>query len=365
MVLAQTAGTIQAPTAPIPMGPAIQSTNPVTKAAEARALQEAALRTQQQIDAAKAAQAAAAAQQAQQAQQIPTYTVPQVQTFNVPQPQQNVPMNLIYTLDMMNKINTGNQAVKRVEKLNEPCADCALKDSFAQDTPQTRGVTNSKLPVPTKDENNSTHGRSSRCGTRPGNYEACIYEGDVNPGKFSFLRQWADDRKDSITGRHWTFQYENNARQDLGFSVVDDSGSFLNAPKSHMMVFPRKYLPAIHIEGNKQIVTLPNGETIIYDVKTKAIIGGVFTEQPKGNKIPVKVNYQGAGVLVRIDGQGTATDPRQTNGNATITKNGQTCKVPARSLWPDQSDRSALHFKFATDEEFDGFLKKNCKFGIN
>ncbi|MBC7370941.1 MAG: hypothetical protein H7326_05210, partial [Bdellovibrionaceae bacterium] len=187
---------------------------------------------------------------------------------------------------------------------------------------------------------------------REGGYDVCIYSGDVSPGVFKITNGDPGGKS-----REWHFNYENRARQDLGFLITDVSASGRQTNETYMMVFPRKFLPSIRISGNTQVVTLPTGETVTYDIATKKIISGVLNEQK---------NYSGNGVVVRADqtGSNEARFGKGQHGSATITKSGKSCQVPKKDLWPDQTESSALHFKFATDEDFDEYLKKKCGFGV-
>ncbi|MBK9323495.1 MAG: hypothetical protein IPM97_11240 [Bdellovibrionaceae bacterium] len=263
---------------------------------------------------------------------------------------------------VMTQVNRANDTVKAVRERDEKCSECEL-NKRVQSTGNDRATEivrkfNAKeanmegdLIPPIKDENTSGI-RSAMCGSRTGGYEVCIFNGEVVPGRFKFSSGNIEK-----TSREWNFHFENKARQDLGFTILDSKNGVVSTTKeSHFMIFPRHNLPNIRIEGKNQIVTLPNGETIIYDVSSKKITGGVFSED--------KV-YRGEGVLIRADQTGDdGRFAKKGNTMATITKKGKTCSVPKKELWPDQSQSSALHFKYANDVEFDKYLKKRCKFGL-
>ena len=140
--------------------------------------------------------------------------------------------------------------------------------------------------------------------------------------------------------------------------------------------FPRNYLPAILGSGARYVVTLPTGEQVEFDAKTREILGGVFSETAvdlnpdrAARKFP-GVNYVGKGVVVRANARGT--DP-------------QNWALPRRSL-PERRLRIAkkeplaanakfrpknsgikmapVRFKFSTDQEFDRYLLSRCGFGL-
>lgn len=290
----------------------------------------------------------------EQAITSPIPEAPVLQPFDNAQPVTNP------VTETLMRIQEGNRAVKKVRERDEGCASCELANEYSAAISRSEQVQRKfkakesnqegSLVPPSKDENTSGI-RSAMCGTRKGNYDVCISDGDVTPSRFTFTNR--------IDGKNrlWSFHFENGARQDLAFSISDSpDGRGSTSKETYIMLFPRKYLPAIRIEGDKQIVTLPTGEVVVYDVTTKRVLSGVFSE----NK-----TYSGNGVMIRADQTGNdARYGRKNNSTATITKQGKTCKVAKSHLWPDQSDSSALHFKFATDEAFDAFLKQKCGFGL-
>ncbi len=267
--------------------------------------------------------------------------------------------------DVVEKIMDGNHAMKKINEQNNRCGVCDLRDQTqASGGGETRAdelikmkrqfdaldpATAGTLVEPKTDVNN-TGTNTAVCGDRPGDYQACIYHGDVVPGQFRL-----NNKTNSPLPREWQFDFAAQARQDLGISISDYNDNHYNQSKfTYIMVFPRRYIPAIRTDGDKQIVTLPTGETVTYDTKTKKVLGGVLTDQK---------TYTGSNVVIKVDA--TGKEPRLGKGMATISKNGQSCKVPLKSLWPDQSDSSLLHFKFPTDSEFDNFLKsQKCGFSV-
>jgi len=142
-----------------------------------------------------------------------------------------------------------------------------------------------------------------------------------------------------------------------------------------MLFFPRSYLPAIANAGDRNIVTLPTGEEVVFNAVTKEILGGALIESPvdlssdrNGRKFP-DVNYLGLGVVVRADARGA--DPRL--GKYAIISTGtappncgkpggcRQCEVPSKELW-EQS--GAVRFKFQNDQAFDRYLTARCAFGL-
>ena len=263
--------------------------------------------------------------------------------------------------ETVQSVQRGNDAIERVNRRDGYCELCELQKQLSEGRGQEfTGLFQAKeanregeKAPPTQDRNNSIGIRSLRCGSRDGGYDVCIFSGDVSPGLIKIVR--GNRNKDPL--REWQFSFENKARQDLGLMITDISAGGNQTNESYLMLFPRKFLPSIRVSGNSQVVTLPTGETVAYDLVTKKIIGGVLNEQK---------TYSGNGVMVRADqtGSNEARFAKGANATATISKAGKSCKVPKKDLWPDQTDSSALHFKYATDQEFNDYLQKKCGFGI-
>lgn len=183
-------------------------------------------------------------------------------------------------------------------------------------------------------------------------------------------------------GRDFEFQFEGFARSDLGLLVWDMPDQI----ESHghlklMMFFPRLVMPAIRYISDSVkdlvIVTLPTTEEVIFNGKTKEVIGGVFKELPiqqdkDGYAINPGIIYQGSGVVVEADRIGDYPvgfeDKTGKNNIATISKKGhKTCKVPAKDLWyTDKTKGGNVLFNksYVTDDAFDKFLIRKCNFSI-
>jgi hypothetical protein len=198
-----------------------------------------------------------------------------------------------------------------------------------------------------------------------------------NRGGNRILRQRHDITKNQLFTRDFQFRFDDRARQDIHLSVTDWTPSrdkqfrLSGLMNSVLVFFPRKFVPAITAEGTGAIVTLPTGEKIEFDAETYEIVSGVLAEAPVDLSAPrfPAVEYTGKGVTVRANSRGN--DPRVAT-TATITTGspdpdctkGQRCnqcRVPARELW---EQHGAVHFKFATDEKFDRYLRLHCGFGL-
>ena len=172
--------------------------------------------------------------------------------------------------------------------------------------------------------------------------------------------------------------------------------------------FPRKVVPSVVKTDSKLIATLPTGEKIEYDAATRKVTGGVFVETPRAdlgvqkytpgvdiqtkhpglirNSFPDStVAYQGKGVWIETkvtNSTGQRSDPATKvvihNGsvdpNCTAGKDCSECtvgsdKVNTRTFgqrYADSLNSSYVCYQsaFKTDDDFNQFLKANCKFSL-
>ena len=217
----------------------------------------------------------------------------------------------------------------------------------------------------------STNDRKSCKGYAPGmipSYVICTGLQSKRPITYSLesYRKLLSDGTWAI--RDWELWIPDEATQNFRLRVNDvPSSTTAHEQFTDLVFLPRTTLPKMETQGRKTIMTLPTGEKVEFDAKTNRITGGALSEGELGRATrslnPPPVQYNGRGVLIRVNS--TASDPRQNN-TATITKPGEKpCQVPTKYLWSNNSARTNLDFKFATDKEADQFLRSQCGFGIN
>ena len=191
--------------------------------------------------------------------------------------------------------------------------------------------------------------------------------------------------------RQFSFEYHSQARQNIVLQITDEPSNFTShLMETRMFFFPRKVLPQINYsdDRSKIIMTLPTGEEVEFDAKTKQIVGGVMDEGPidmgpsRHSRKFATVRYKGSGVALRINGRGQ--DPRlgqfnpakisgdygNTGGKDVLiykfdenTQEMKTCYGKKSDFWP-QKDINPIPFNMFTDEQFDAYLKKNCDFSL-
>ena len=202
-----------------------------------------------------------------------------------------------------------------------------------------------------------------------------------NRGGNRILPPRYDIGKNLLFTRDFQFRFDDRARQDIQLFISDWAPSrdkqfrLSEIMNSVLHFFPRNYLPSILGSDARYVVTLPTGEQVEFDAKTREILTGVFSETAVDlnpdrtvRKFP-GVSYLGKGVVVRANARGT--DPR-IGSMATITTGTPApdcdrgaacnqCQVPSKELW---HQNGAVRFKFSSDQEFDRYLLARCGFGI-
>lgn len=188
------------------------------------------------------------------------------------------------------------------------------------------------------------------------------------------------------SNRQYGFEFPQHASQNISLLVVDAPNEFTShGMYSHLMFFPRTYLP--HIRQNKKNeaeVTLPTGEKLSIDIKSGEILDGVLQEGPvdvsadRFKRKYANLHYTGKGILLRANARGqmpqqgqfenTKIDMQDGNSGSfdVLIINGTTgerCRRPKSDFW-SSADVQTILFKFPSDKEFDAYLRAKCKFGI-
>lgn len=182
-------------------------------------------------------------------------------------------------------------------------------------------------------------------------------------------------------GRDYEFQFEDLARSDMGLLLWDAPDEIESHAHLKIMVFfPRDIMPAVRYESDAQkdtvTVTLPTGEEVIFNGKTKEVISGVLSEGPikqkaDGSAIAPDVEYTGSGVVV--EATALADWPvgymeQMASKIVSIKKKGyKTCQVPGKELWyTDHTKGGNVLFnkKLMANDAFDAYVNKRCGFSI-
>ncbi len=268
-------------------------------------------------------------------------------------------------------------------------ADCFVRGSINYSISSIDGKKdyNESMDIPPLKEINETSVEPSRCGNPTNNpWNTCV----SSSGKiesFNIINSGGNDivtAKEYYINRSYEFQFEDQARSDMRLMVVDSPDDRTSHSTYSFLTFaPRLHLPSVKkLDEDKMEVTLPTKEKVIFDSKTKKIIGGVLTEGPmvqdeRGRAKPANLKYSGEGVLIRADKSGDFPmgDIERSDGTkapsisiATISKKGQKdCKVPAKDMWYTNYDKGQnvmIKPELASDEGLDKFIKARCGFSI-
>ena len=216
----------------------------------------------------------------------------------------------------------------------------------------------------------------------------------------------------TVPHRDWSAEFAGRSHQstimvtdwpvledkDQKTKAVKDRYSSTNITMTRFSFFPRKVTPAMSQVDGEMLMTLPTGETINFDAKTRRVKGGAFkeTKRADGGKNPSFTSkngdlrtyykpdsdlaYEGKGVW--IETKVTSQKDELEGGMITIRTGSPTCKgagcsscqVPAKDVYEkkkgfhvpgDQKTYWSCEWvKFKTDEEFDKYLKSKCKFSL-
>lgn len=191
--------------------------------------------------------------------------------------------------------------------------------------------------------------------------------------------------KNKSSQRIFIFDYLEQARQNLSLHVEDyPNQNSSQTMHSLFMFFPRKNMPVVEQLTGTINVTLPNGEKLIFSKSSKEIVGGVFSEGPvdtssdKSRRLFPHLKYNGKGVVLRVNGKGQSPqlaydedsnidlDFGLKGSSDVLILNGltkQRCRRPKSDFW-EPMEVSPIEFKFPTDQEFNLYLKKHCKFKL-
>ncbi|HXH73489.1 MAG TPA: hypothetical protein VNJ08_00890 [Bacteriovoracaceae bacterium] len=167
--------------------------------------------------------------------------------------------------------------------------------------------------------------------------------------------------------RSFSFEYVEHARQNLLVQVQDSvEGNETESMNSLFMFFPRKQLPIVEQLSGTLNVTLANGEKVIFQKESKEIVDGVLMESPLSLSAFPDLKYRGQGVILKANARGQPPQISSEESADVVIINGvsgQRCKRPKTDFW-EPIEVSPIEFRFASDEDFDEYLKKNCGFSL-
>jgi|GEM_PF-2261309 len=180
--------------------------------------------------------------------------------------------------------------------------------------------------------------------------------------------------------RDFTFSAPRRARQETDLLVYewgsdnphpeqDDDSAW--SMMTDLVFLPRRVTPSARLvqNGADYEVTLPTGETVLFDAKTKEIVGGPLLETA-----PIDMNkdrharrfaglrYDGSGVMIRSDQRGDSPRSAVVWGikkTATAVWRGKSCVLSPADVWQQDADGAGLCL-YPDDAAFFAMLTRRC-----
>jgi len=187
--------------------------------------------------------------------------------------------------------------------------------------------------------------------------------------------------------RIYEFLFADRARENIFLNVTDDVAVSGRYSQDNMFrelhFYPRLQLPAMQSvdHGHRLKVTLTTGESVLFDAKTKEIVGGVLEEAPldrnpnRNARRNPGISYHGANLLITVAQRGE--DPRLARvwGRTKYAevyypaKYKRSCRISPALLW-DQRPRPgkpypSLNSLYPTDPRLFALIEKQCHWDLH
>jgi hypothetical protein len=161
--------------------------------------------------------------------------------------------------------------------------------------------------------------------------------------------------------RFWELASINNAFNET-YLVMEEAtgGPDSHNVKSYMFILPRKTVPSVRVEGESIITTLPTGETVTMNKRSRAIVSGALTEGPidmgtdRFTKRPPNIHYSGSGISIRLNHR--FEHPLTSSETATVKQGSRSCNVPRAALFDAEGN-----LKTTTDASLVTVLNQSCR----
>ena len=161
--------------------------------------------------------------------------------------------------------------------------------------------------------------------------------------------------------RFWEMVSRNEAFNETYLVIEEASGGpDSHNVKSYMFIIPRTTVPSVRVEGENIITTLPTGETVTMNKRSRAIISGALTEGPvdmgtdRFTRRPPNINYSGTGISIRLNHR--FEHPLTSSETATVKQGNRSCNVPRTALFDSEGN-----MKSTTDASLVAVLNSSCR----
>lgn len=219
--------------------------------------------------------------------------------------------------------------------------------------------------------------RAGTLASDPG-FDYCVNEAEYRGFTLRNLLSPRINPAGGAVHRDFSFSAPQNARQELGLYVYEwgspDAGGDDSdwSMLSEILFLPRKAAPSARLApgGATYEVTIPTGETVLFDAKTKEIVGGVLAETAPIDMNPNRfarkfagLRYEGAGVMLRSDQRGDTPRSSVVWGQkkfATAFWGGRTCRLSPADLWRQDASGAGSANLYPTDDDFYAMLRRKC-----
>jgi len=186
--------------------------------------------------------------------------------------------------------------------------------------------------------------------------------------------------------RSYKFLYPDRALENMYLNVTDDvavSGRYSHDNMfRELHFFPRLQLPTVEkvADGRRLEVTLPTGEKVDFDARTKEIVGGVLREAPldlnpnRHARHNPDIGYRGRNLMITVAQRGEAPRLARVWGQTKYAevyypvKYGKPCRVSPALIWeqrpkPGDTDAS-LTMLHPTDDTLFAMLERECRWDL-
>ncbi len=187
-------------------------------------------------------------------------------------------------------------------------------------------------------------------------WDTLVTESNIGqvPRGFQIVNRGPNDIVGNNQLREWQFISSDNSRRETYMTIGDGvDGRVSSNLESVIVLIPRRVQPKVESLGDVVRVTLATGERVIFDKASGRVLRGAFRENRVTQGNFNNVAYTGTGISIRINKR--AGDPRESQGQATITQNGRTCQVPTSQLWNQNTN-----FRYSDDRQLVQFLNQRC-----